>query len=89
MNSQLAKERKPGSNYIKWGLILIAGSVVCFLLGLLYLNFVYIPAHQGPSEDLPAILVLANPIMIEIFVFLIGIALAIIGLFKRLRAGNS
>ncbi|QBD80627.1 hypothetical protein EPA93_33500 [Ktedonosporobacter rubrisoli] len=86
MNGQLEKSRKPGFNYIKWGLILMGASVVFFILGLLYLNLFYIPAHQGASQDLPAILVLSNPIMIEIIIFILGAILGIIGLFKRRSA---
>ncbi len=83
MNSQPEKHHKSGVHYVRWGLTLIAISVGCFLLGLLYLKLIYIPAHQGSSEDLPAILALSNPLMIELLVFMVGTILAMIGRFKR------
>ncbi|WP_157507918.1 hypothetical protein [Ktedonobacter racemifer] len=58
-------------------------SVVAFTYGLFWLNLTYIPTHRDASEDLPAILVLSNPICIEFIGFVVGIIFVTIGLSKR------
>ncbi|EFH87208.1 hypothetical protein [Ktedonobacter racemifer] len=72
-----------GSTFIFLGSIFTIASIVAFIYGLFWLNLVYIPAHRGPSQDLPAILVLSNPICIELLGFALGIMLVIIGFSKR------
>lgn len=67
----------------------MAVSIVLFFLELLYLNLLYVPAHRGPSEDLPAIFVVADPLLIEVMVFIIGLLLEIGGIVKRLKAKDN
>ncbi|GHO74831.1 hypothetical protein KSD_26020 [Ktedonobacter sp. SOSP1-85] len=74
---------RAGSSFLAWGGILVLASVIAFIYGLVWLNLVYIPAHQNTSEDLPAILILMKPIYLELIGLGLGITLITIGFFKR------
>lgn len=73
------------STFIHWGILSIVGSIFLFAIGLLFLYTTYFPSHPAAAHNLSVLTILEGPLIVEILLFLIGLASLIYGLRQRSR----
>jgi hypothetical protein len=88
-NEDFEKKRKHVKAMVKWGVVLMSSSLVLFFITLFYFSAIFIPAHQGPSNDLITISPIAEPLEVEALIFVLGFLLFLFGLIDLLKKWES
>lgn len=71
------------ATFVRWGILAILGSILLFVIDMVFLYTAYFPAHPHMVPNLSVLDILRGPLIIEGILLLVGIGALLYGLRRK------